>query len=329
MNTKTTQLAKSNQVGVFLENNGLWVFTVCLCLFFGIMEPRFFRLENMMNILTTATLSGIAGIGMTLTLATGETDFSIGSYMTMSACVMTALLQNEIIENYYLAVAVGLLAAMAIGAVNAFLHVVVGIPTFVATVSTSYIAAGAAKMVIGGISVYKGNWDSKLYTYLGQHKFFGWLPVCVVVLLVISVVFFFLTEKTKTGKQLYAVGANARTCRYIGIDERKVKIFGFLVCALLCGLSGIINASMSNGAGPYLGDTYFLTTLMVVMLGANLKKGVFNVPGTIVGSFLIAMLNNGMTLLKLGVAARYVILGAVLLASVSAVALARKRVAKN
>ena len=308
---------------------GLAMCTLVVGLIIGCLEPTFFKPANLLNVLSTACLTGIAGMGLTCILATGETDFSVGSYMTIAACVMTMLLENGLVTAYPLALALGLAAALVVGLANSFLHIVVGIPTFIATVSMTYIASGVAKMITGGISIYKGMWDSQVYTYLGQARLFGFLPMPLVVLIAISAVVYFYTEKTRGGKCLYAVGANAKACSYLGISEKHQKFIGFMICALLCGVSGIVQASMSNGAGPYLGDSYFLSTLMVVMLGATLKRGVFNVPGTILGAVLISMINNGMTLLKFETYLRYVILGAILLCSVSIVAVTRLRTAKN
>lgn len=321
--------ARGEKRAFSLDKIGLPLFTVLVALLIGSLEHAFFKPDNLLNILSSACLTGIAGIGMTTIMATGETDFSVGSYMTASAVVLTVLLHQQVISNYYLALTLGLAAAILIGLCNAFLHIVVGIPSFIATVSMTYLVSGLSKWITKGSTIYKGMWDTEIYTFLGQKKLWGFFPMPLVVLLAVSIVVFVFTEMTRGGRYLYAVGTNSKACQYIGIDAKKQKLKGFLICAFLCGISGVVQASMSNGAGPYLGDTFFLQALMVVMLGATFKQGVFNVPGTIIGAILVTILSNGMTLLRLDTHARYIIQGLVLLSAVSIVAVIRSRVART
>ena len=103
----------------------------------------------------------------------------------------------------------------------------------------------------------------------------------------------FILERTKLGKCLYAVGGNPRACEYVGINQKKYKLIAFLICSILCGVSGVMQASVANGGGAASGDAYQMQTILVCALGATfIKKGISNVPGAFLGSLLLTMIAN-------------------------------------
>ena len=227
----------------------LLILTASMTLFFGLMQPNFLRANNLLGILSNACLAAIAGCGLTCVMATGEVDFSAGSAMTIAACTMSVLLDSRILNNYVGAMFVGILAATLMGAFNAFLHLTVGIPAFLATLSSSLVVKGIAYWITDGTTLYRV-WDSDVYTYLGQHYLFGIFPMPFVVLVCVGAIILFFLEFTKLGKILFAIGSNQTACDYMGIQTKKYKLIAFIMSATMCGISGIIQASMSNGAGP-------------------------------------------------------------------------------
>ena len=151
-----------------------------------------------------------------------------------------------------------------------------------------------------------------------------------VVLLIVAVIMLYYTELTKSGKYLYAVGSSPKTCDYLGINGNVQKTKGFVICAVLCGISGIVTVSMTNGGGPYVGDPMQMQSMIVLMLGATfINKGIFNVPGTIVGAVLIAVINNGLSLLGAVTWVKNATLGFFLLLGVSVVTYSQKRAHKG
>ncbi|MDP4109995.1 MAG: ABC transporter permease, partial [Bacillota bacterium] len=293
-NTEENARGKSIMTDIF----GKWwllILTVALAGFFSIMEHNFLTPSNLLGILSNACLAAIAGCGLTCVMATGEIDFSTGSAMTLSACTMTVLLNSRITDNLALAIVLGLAVSILLGLFNAYLHLCIGIPAFLATLSSSLLAKGVAQWITGGTTIYGGIWDPKAYTFIGQHYLLGMFPMPFVVLVLVGAVILFLMEFTIVGKSLFAVGANQTACEYIGINARKYKLIAFVLCALMCGISGIVQASMANGAGPSMAESYQLLSVMVTVMGGTfLKKGVFNVPGTLLAGILVTMVSNGM-----------------------------------
>ena len=303
----------------------LLVLVISLALFFGLMQPTFLQPDNLLGILSSACLAAIAGSGLTCVMATGEVDFSAGSAMTISACTMTVLLDSRVLDSYVGALFIGLFAAALMGAFNAFLHLVVGIPAFLATLSSSLVVKGISYWLTGGTTLYRV-WDSDVYTFLGQHYLFGIFPMPFVVLLCVGAVILFLIEFTKTGKILFAIGANQTACDYLGIQTKKYKLIAFILSSTMCGISGIIQASISNGAGPNMAESYQLLAVMVTVMGGTfLKKGVFNVPGTLLAAILVTMVTNGMIMMEAQTWLKYIVEGIMMISSVIIVTVLRRR----
>lgn len=296
-----------------------------MTLFFGLMQPNFLRANNLLGILSNACLAAIAGCGLTCVMATGEVDFSAGSAMTIAACTMSVLLDSRILNNYVGAMFVGILAATLMGAFNAFLHLTVGIPAFLATLSSSLVVKGIAYWVTDGTTLYRV-WDSDVYTYLGQHYLFGIFPMPFVVLVCVGAIILFLLEFTKLGKILFAIGSNQTACDYMGIQTKKYKLIAFIMSATMCGISGIIQASMSNGAGPNMAESYQLLAVMVTVMGGTfLKKGIFNVPGTLLAAVLVTLVTNGMIMMEASTWLKYTVEGLMMISSVIIVTLLRRQ----
>ena len=296
-----------------------------MTLFFGLMQPNFLRANNLLGILSNACLAAIAGCGLTCVMATGEVDFSAGSAMTIAACTMSVLLDSRILNNYVGAMFVGILAATLMGAFYAFLHLTVGIPAFLATLSSSLVVKGIAYWITDGTTLYRV-WDSDVYTYLGQHYLFGIFPMPFVVLVCVGAIILFLLEFTKLGKILFAIGSNQTACDYMGIQTKKYKLIAFIMSATMCGISGIIQASMSNGAGPNMAESYQLLAVMVTVMGGTfLKKGIFNVPGTLLAAVLVTLVTNGMIMMEASTWLKYTVEGLMMISSVIIVTLLRRQ----
>ena len=317
---------KKSSLGDLLGRWWLLIFTLLLLTVFGILQSSFLNPQNLLAIFRNACMIAIAGCGLTCVMATGEIDFSTSSAMSLAACCMTILLDSRILDSYVLAVIIGLLAAAVLGFFNAFLHLVIGIPAFLATLSSSLIAKGLALVIIGGTTINRGIWNSAVYTFLGQYYLFGVIPMPFIVLLFVGIMIMFIMERTKVGYCLFAVGANQTACGYIGINVKKYKLIAFLLCAFLCGVSGIVQSSISNGAGPYMADSFMLLTMMVTVMGSTfLKKGVYNIPGTLLAAIFVSMVSNGMIMLEAATWAKMLIEGIMFIGAVIIMILMRKR----
>lgn len=303
---------------------------VFVSVIFGILRPEFFSPKNLLNILSSACLSSMVGIGLTCIMSSGEIDFSCGTQITTGATAMALLMTKFNVGSYGIAIAVTIVIMLLFGFLNAGLHIAVGIPAFIATMGTSFMMLGVVKMLTNGRNIFGlSNGTYSGFTFLGQGYLFGLIPMPAVVLVIIAAIMMIYTERTRSGKYLYAVGSNSNACKYIGIDANKQKLKGFLLCALLCGIAGIVQGSMVNGASNASGSAMLNTALSVLMLGATFYRvGVYNIPGTIVASLLVTVVTNGMTMLNASPAAKGYVNSFILLLGVTLVSIIRKRSAR-
>ncbi|MBU3874713.1 ABC transporter permease [Faecalicatena sp. AGMB00832] len=292
---KTTS---TKSFGTMFAKRWLLFFVAAVTIIFGMISPAFLQMKNLLNILCNACIVGVMGVGLTCIFATGELDFSAGSQVSLASCLMAVILGRTGIHSYLAAVVLTLGVLACVGLYNAFLHVKIGIPAFIATLGTSYLVKGIAKALTGSKNVNNLPEWPDVFTFMGQGYLFGVIPMPVIILVIVGAVVLFYTEYTRAGKYLYAVGSNPTACDYIGIDGKMQKIKGFFITALLCGLAGIMQGSQMNAASPTLGENMFVPALTTVFLGATYGKiGVFNVPGTLVGAVLYALINQGLLMI--------------------------------
>lgn len=320
----------SRKVTNFIIKYWLGLFTVVIFVFFGIMRPRFWSVNNLMSMLSSTCILALVGMGETLIMCVGETDYSVGMELAVAAVVLGKVLDKAAFSNLYLPVLLfSLLIVMGYGLINVYLHVKIKIPSFVATLGTSLIATGITKWMTNSGSISSRRWPA-VYTWLGQGYLFGVIPVSVVVTAIVVAIMWVYSERTKSGKLLYAVGSSPTTCKYVGVNVGKQKVKAFLICALLCAIAGIIQTSMLNSATPYMGSDALINALTVLMLGATfIKMGVYNIPGTIVASFLLRIISFGMTMMAAPSFAFDLVQGGLLLFSISLVTLIRKNQSRS
>lgn len=323
--TKLKQMNKKDFSELFIK---YWLLMVVVLLGIGIgsVESAFLKPTNLMSVLSTACLAGISSCGLVCVQAVGELDFSTGATMSWAASVLCVLLDRGHVDNFATAAMLAVGACLLVGIMNAVSHIIFGIPAFLATLATANIMKGMALLITDNTTIYKGNWDSDIFTFLGQHRVFGYIPMPFVVFLIVAGIMMFVLECTKVGKNLYAVGANPKACDYIGIHRNLYKALAFMLCSLLCGISGIIQASVTNGGGPASGDSFQLQTILVCILGSTfIKKGITNIPGALVGSILVTMVANAITLIGASTFVQYASQALILLAGVIMSVIIRRR----
>lgn len=317
---KQNTKAGGMQASKFVTKYWLGLFTMLVFLFFSIMQPRYCTVSNIMSMLSSTCILALVGMGETLIMCVGETDYSVGMELTVAAVVMAKVLDRDGFSNWYIPVFIlTLLIVVGYGVINVYLHVKIKIPSFVATLGTSLVATGICKWLTDSGSISSRRWPS-CYTFLGQHYALGVIPVSVIVTVIIIVIMWIYSERTRSGKLLYAVGSSSTTCEYVGVSVGKQKIKAFVICALLCAIAGIMQTSMLNSATPYMGTDSLMNALTVLMLGATfIKPGVYNIPGTIMASFLLRVISFGMTMMSAPSFAFDLVQGGLLLFSVSLV----------
>jgi ribose transport system permease protein len=173
---------------------------------------------------------------------------------------------------------------------------------------------GVSYLLPDGTTVINNNLN---FAWVGNN-YLGPIPWLVVIAFIIVLLAWFLLRKTVLGVRIYAVGGNAQAARLTGIKVGFVLVFVYAVTGLLCGLGGVMTASRLYSASGLLGNGYELDAIAAVILGGtSVVGGIGSVGGTLIGALIMAVLNNGLTLMNVSFFWQMVIRGIVIILAVT------------
>jgi ribose transport system permease protein len=289
-----------------------------LCVGLSFASPYFFTSRNIFNVLQGMSTIGIMAVGMTIVLIAGGLDLSVGSVLAVGA-VSTARLMTYNGLNAWIAVTVGLMAGLAIGAVNGLLVTRARIVPFIATLATLSVGRGLAFVLATGAA---GTVASNVpmrdtgVAFLGA-GYVGPVPMPVLIMLALVAISALLLANTVTGRQIYAVGSNPRAARLSGISVERVQLVTYVICGGLAALGGIISTGLLGTASTNLGQGVELDVIAAAVIGGtSLRGGEGSVIGTLIGAAIMAVVRNAFVLLGLPLHLQVMIIGVVILLAV-------------
>jgi ribose transport system permease protein len=300
-------------LSLFTARYGTIFAFLVLVIVFSIASDRFLTTRNVINILRQTSVLMVISAGITIAVASGEFDLSLGQIASMSMIlVMGLLIRQE--QSTVVAIVATLLLAMAFGVLNGLLVTRARIPSLICTIGTGAIAVGVNYMYGRGDSIYGRAPDS--FIYIGQ-GFVGPVPFSVILALIILLFLYFFLNHTRIGRYIIATGGNPTAARLSGVKVSNYRMIGLFISAVCSSLGGMILASYLGAAQPTGGDPYTMNCLAVVFLGmTTIKPGQSNMLGTLVGVMFMGVLNNGLNLVGAPFYAQNIIRGAVLIAAV-------------
>lgn len=284
------------------------------------MWPNFLKRENLLNISNQIAVIAILAIGMTMVIITAGIDLSVGSLIALSA-VVTCWLMVEFAGAQAAGAMAMLLCCLGgitvSGGVGLFSGVMVTkfrIPPFIVTLAMMLVASGIAYIIAQGQSIYQVP-DS--FVWLGRGADMFGIPNAVVLMLLLYIAAHFLMSRMKMGRYLYAVGGNPEAARLSGVPVKRVLLFAYVVSGVLAGFGGVVMASQLRSGSPTYGQMYELYTIAAVVVGGtSLAGGEGKMFGTLIGAFIIAVIQNGMNLKGVEPYTQRVVLGLVILIAV-------------
>ena len=272
----------------FTFRNATRIFIFGLAIFILVRMPLFFTRTSLMNLASQATIFGMAAIGLMFVILMGEIDISLGSVIYLSGVLG--------VRAYYatgqvaVSIIVGIATGLVFGFVNGFLNAKLRLPSMVLTMSTQFIGRGIGNLVIGADAVI--NVSEPDFQAIGQGKIFGF-PTCTLFLIAAIIIGWFVLNKTKYGRYVYAVGDNSDALKAAGVNVSLVRITSYMIAGFLAGLAGVINVSRVGGSSFGLAEGLEFTCIACCVVGgASLKGGVGKIQGTLLGIIVIASINQ-------------------------------------
>ncbi|MEH2161005.1 MAG: ribose ABC transporter permease [Nostoc sp.] len=298
-------------ISTLLEVAGILPILVIICILFAFLSPNFLTGGNIVNILRQASINIVLATGMTFVILTGGIDLSVGSILAVSAVV--GLLVSLLPALSWAAVPAALLAGLLLGLVNGALITFLDVPPFIVTLGSLTALRGVAFLIAKGTTLINRDIN---FAWVGN-SYIGPLPWLVIIALLTVIASWFVLRQTVLGVQIYAVGGNERAARLTGIKVNRVLLFVYGISGLLAGLGGVMSASRLYSASGILGQGYELDAIAAVILGGtSFTGGIGTIGGTLLGALIIAILNNGLTLLNLSYFWQLVVKGLVIILAV-------------
>lgn len=288
-------------------------FITVLVVFSIILRDRgFLSYGNIMNILRQTAMISVAAVGMTFAISAGLIDLSTGSVVAMSALTTALMLR---VTGWIPAAICGLLVGFVSGFLNGIVVAKVRIPAFLVTLGTSSVYAGIARTMTNLEAVPIIN--AKFNFIFGSGDI-GPISTLFLWTIVIMILGHILYRKTSFGRAVLAVGGNESTARYSGIKVDQIKLWAMTLCGVAAAFAGILYAGRLNGARYTLGENDNMSVIAAVVIGGtSFSGGKGTIVGTIIGSIVIGMLNNGLLLMGLTVSEQMMARGLIIILAVS------------
>nr|WP_296776179.1 ABC transporter permease [Rhodococcus sp. (in: high G+C Gram-positive bacteria)] len=311
------------RLGGLVERYALVGALVGVVVLFSLLRPLTYPTPgNLQNVLGSQAVLLILAVGLIVPLTAGEFDLSIASTMSLSAMTV-AVLNVQKDWSLLSAIGVALVAALVVGAVNAFCVVVMRIDSFIVTLGSGTIVLGAIQWMSDSTSVT--GVDSALVDATVATRVFG-LPLqffyALALTLVVAVVFQF----TPIGRRLLFVGRGRQVAHLSGLRVDRLRTGAFLTSALVAAVAGVIYAGMLGGADPSSGQSFMLPAFAAAFLGATaIVPGRFNAIGTLVAVYFLVAGVVGLQMLGVPNFVQQLFYGGALIVAVALSALVRRR----
>ena len=276
-----------------------------------IFPDKFPTIDNFSQLMLNLSIDTIVAVGMMILMIGGMFDLSVGSVVAFAGGLAGYLMYYHDV-NFMLAIAAGLTGAVVIGFINGWLIAKIGINPMIQTLAMMGIVRGFALMLSGaGIQNFPYN-----FIYIGQVKILG-LQAPIWYMIGIVLLFSFLVKNKAFFRRYYFIGGNEKAARLSGINVEKMKMWAFVISALLAGIAGILLSSRLGAALSTSGRGMEMRVIAAVILGgASLSGGYGKIWGAFLGALFMALINNLLILSRVSGYWQEVILGILLILAV-------------
>ena len=292
----------NNALAMTLLKGRTFIVLIILMIFFSITANNFLTVGSLLTVAKHVALYGILAIGMTYVIITGGIDLSVGSVAGLAGMIAGGLIQEGLtlkfagVTIYFsipLVVLITILLGAFIGALNGVVITKFNVAPFIATLGSMYICRGLANIRSNGATFS----DLAGFEVFGRNFAGTMIPTGVIILIIVAVIAGLILKKTPFGWHVQAIGGNERASKLSGIKVDRVKIWVYAFSGLCSAIVGIIATSQLVSATPKTGESWEMNAIAASVLGGtSMAGGVGSIGGTIVGAFVIGVINDGMTM---------------------------------
>ena len=294
-------------------------------LFCALTGGSFAGMNRIMSALNYAYFLGFLSLGVTFVIATGQIDFSIGPVMFCCALISGYTLTTHGI-SMPVAILISILVGFAFGLFNGYLVAYWSVPSFITSMASMNIAKGLASVYTKTQSVSWPQSSDPVNGWFRNIASYNGFPVGLVIFLGMAVVCGIVLYNTKPGRYILCLGSNSEAVRLSGVNTRKWRMLAYVICGFLVGIGALFFVATYTTVQPGYGDQYNNEAIAgCVMGGTSMVGGLASIGGTVIGVFIISLLQQGIMAFGLGKGQQMIITGIIVIVAVYADVSARRR----
>jgi len=311
-----------SKAGTAAKKSTAQLILIVLVIFFAVeCGSMFFSANNLISIVRQVSTMGIAALGISFLMITGNLDFSTGQVYAFVG-TMTAFLFSAGVP-ITLAMLVGLAGGILIFCLTCWISINFKISRLVVSMAVGTAVSGLSCIIARNKTIY-GLPDS--IKWLGQGYLFNLIPISTVIFLGLAVIVSFLFRRTYLGRYLFAVGGNDDVARLSGIHVNKIKFTASIIGGLLVGIAGLVSMSRTFSGSPFSGGSLSQDVISAAVLGGvSVSGGTGKTSGIVTGVIIIGTLSVGLNMMGLNTNSQDIFKGSMLLVAVILDALSKKR----
>jgi len=324
---------QTKKIQHFVTQNAIYIVLAVLVFGIAVYDPSFIGVNTLRDILIQSSTRVIIALGVAFILITGGTDLSAGRMVGLTAVISASLLQ---VENYprrffpdlphlplLVPIGIAIVVGLIFGLINGLIVAKFKVPPFIATLGTMVAIYGINSLYfdtepnqsqpIGGL---RDDFTTLGSGSIGSGEFS--LPYIVLIAVAVCFIVWVMFNKTRLGKNMYAIGGNEQAAKVSGISVTKNLIYIYSIAGALYGLAGVLEAARTGGATNNYGNMYELDAIAACVVGGvSTTGGIGTVPGVMAGVLIFTVINYGLTFVGVGPYWQQIIKGAIIVAAVA------------
>lgn len=309
----------------FLIQNALIIVMLLLGVFATVRNLNFVSVANIKNMGINIAPRFLIALGVSGCLITRGTDLSAGRMAGLGACIAGTLLQSSGYSqkffpnmgdmNIFLVLLIAMAVCGCFGLISGLVISYLKVPPFITTLGIQTIVYGVCLLYTGAIPL--GGYR-KDYTALASGISLGPIPLFVIIAAVVALFMWFLYNKTKHGKYMYAIGGNETAAEVSGVNVKKTLIIIYTLAAMLYAAAGFLLGAKGGGAGVNTGQGYELEAIASCTIGGvSTTGGIGSITGILAGVIVFEILKSAMQFMQVDTSIQYIVQGFVIIAAVA------------
>ncbi|GMX61639.1 galactose/methyl galactoside ABC transporter permease MglC [Paenibacillus elgii] len=325
---------KTGKLNHFFTQYAIYIVLILLVAGIAASDPRFLSVDILRDILLQNSTRAIIALGAAFVLITGGTDLSSGRVVGLTAVLSASMLQTADYPRRFFPdmpdlpvwapILIGIAAGLLVGLINGWIVSKLSVPPFIATLGTMVIVYGANSIYFDlkpnesqPIAGLRHDFTTIGTGFIGPNGPYS-LPYIVIIAIVVAFIVWVVFNKTRLGKNMYAIGGNMQAAVVSGINVKRNLIYIYAIAGALYGLGGVLEAARTGGATNNYGNMYELDAIAACVVGGvSTAGGIGTVPGVLAGVLIFGVINYGLTFIGVSPYWQLIIKGLIIVAAVA------------